>query len=41
MELRLECPLQRFRQDRLQRVQIRDQIFDLLVGHDLAEAFHF
>jgi hypothetical protein len=24
----------------LQRVQIRQQVFDLLVGHDLAEAFH-
>ena len=25
----------------LQRVQIRQQVLNLLVGHDLAEAFHF
>ncbi len=25
----------------LQRVQVGEQVFDLLVGHDLAEALHF
>jgi hypothetical protein len=31
------CPLPHW----LQRVQIRKQVLDLLVGHDLVEAFHF
>ena len=25
----------------LERVQVGEQVFDLLVGHDLVEAFHF